>query len=213
MTLKGVPAGNYYVGIWYESSLDGLESPQDYAGRVFAYLNGRAIQFSTHTEPVQVAPGVYYVEAQSKVAEPLKDRDEIEILGAAWRPVRLARLTLHPQEAARGHGWIHENYGANMFHRESSLDPAALLRVPPRGGKEVYEDRYGNENRLRRLPSEDRRRQGLAYYQVANPLPVPLTVKCRTEVRAYFRELVGSELMTIELKPHERITRNCPSHS
>ena len=52
--------------------------------------------------------------------------------------------------------------------------------------------------------------KALAYYQVSNPLCVPLTVKCKVEVRAYFRELVGGEEATIELKPHQRLTRELP---
>ena len=52
--------------------------------------------------------------------------------------------------------------------------------------------------------------KALAYYWLANPLPVPVTVKCTAEVRAYFRELVGFETILLELKPHERITRELP---
>jgi hypothetical protein len=119
--LKGVPAGKYYVGIWFESSSEGLESPQWYRGKLFAYLNGRALQLSTHSEPVQVSPGVYYVEGQSKSAETIKDGDEIEVIGVINSPIKVARLTLYPKEPARGHGWMFENYGANIFMRDTAL--------------------------------------------------------------------------------------------
>jgi hypothetical protein len=72
-----VPTGSYYLGIWYESSTDGLEAPQQYNGRLRVYLNGRAVQLSTHSDPIQVSPGVYYVEAQSQAAEPLTDGDAL----------------------------------------------------------------------------------------------------------------------------------------
>ena len=86
----GDKPGSYYVGIWYESSSDGIEARLHYTGPMWAYLNGRALQLSTHSDPVQVAPGIYFAEAQSKVAEPLKDGDEITVLYQEMNP-RLAR--------------------------------------------------------------------------------------------------------------------------
>jgi len=208
--LNGVPAGRYYVGIWYESSRNGLEAPQSIRGYMVAYLNGRALQLATHSEPVQVAPGIYYVEAQSKVAEPLKDGDEIAVLVPIWQPVRLARLVLHRDEPARGHGWIFENYGANMFARDSALRMNAFcgFRVAP--GKRIW--RGGMESQLDSPDCLEKTADGkaLAYYQVANTLPVPLTVKCSVEVRSYFREIVGAEETILEVQPHERVTRELP---
>ena len=208
-TLKGVPAGKYYVGIWYESSTEGLESPQQYYGRIWVYLNGRAVQLSTHSEPVQVAPGVYYVEAQSKTAETIKDGDEIEVLGAAWQPIKVARLTLHATEPARGHGWMFENYGPV---RDRSLRLSAYCGYRMAEGKGIWNRSCGMDNECDSPDSLKKAPDGkaLAYYWVANPLTVPLSVKCKAEIRAYYREIVGSEETTLTLKPHERITREVP---
>ena len=217
-TLKGTPAGKYFVGIWYESSNNVwngtsatlLEAPQSTSSPFKVYLNGRAVQLSTHSEPVQVTPGVYFVEAQSKSAEPIKDGDEIEVFASINQPVKVARLTLYPKEPARGHGWMFENYGANMFCRETSLRLNAFCGFQEAVGKSVgingMEQQTTGADCLKK--SADGR--ALAFYQVANPLNVPLTVKCKVEARAYFRELVGSEETTLELKPHEQLTRELP---
>lgn len=210
--LKGVPAGSYYVGIWYESSREGLEARQHMDGAMRVYLNGRALQLATHSEPVQVAPGVYYAEAQSKVAEPLKEGDEIEVLGAVNQPLRLARLTLHQKEPGRGHGWMFENYGANLFERDSALRLNVFCGYLMAPGKRVW-NLSGGMDLETDLPDSLKRSadgKALAYYKVANPLPVPLTVKCTAEVKAYYRELVGGEETTLSLKPHERVMREVP---
>ncbi len=217
-TLKGAPAGKYFVGIWYESSNNVwngtgatlLEAPQSSNGPIKVYLNGRAVQLSTHSEPVQVAPGVYYVEAQSKSAEPIKDGDEIEIMGSVNQPIKVARLTLYPHEPARGHGWMFENYGANMFARDTALRLNAFCGFQAGEGKSV--GIYGMEQQTTGADCLKKAADGqaLAFYQVANPLNVPLTVKCKVEARAYFRELVGSEEITLELKPHEQVRRELP---
>ena len=210
--IEGVAAGKYYVGIWYESSADGLEAPQWGSGRMMVYLNGRAIQLATHSDPVQVAPGVYYAEAQSKAAESIKSGDEIEILGSINRPLKLARLTLYPQEPVRGHGRMFENYGANMFCRDSALRLNAFCGFQAAPGKGLRNVQLGMEQETDGADCLKKTADGkaLVFYQVSNPLAMPLLVKCKVEVRAYFRELVGGEETTIALQPHQRVTRELP---
>ena len=210
--LKNVPPGKYYVGIWYESSSEGLESPQQYRGKIFVYLNGRAVQLSTHSEPVQVAPGVYYVEAQSKAAEPIKDGDEIEVMGIANSPIKVARLTLYPKEPARGHGWMFENYGASVFARDTSLRMNAFCGYVMATGKGAWTRSCGMDMETDSPDSLKKTADGkaLAYYQVANTLAVPLTVKCKVEIRAYYRETVGAAEVMLELNPHQRVTVDLP---
>ena len=217
-TLKGAPAGKYFVGVWYESSNNVwngtsatlLEAPQWGNGPIKVYLNGRAVQLSTHSEPVQVAPGVYYVEAQSKSAEPVKDGDEIEVLGSVNQPIKVARLTLYPKEPARGHGWMFENYGANMFSRDTALRLNAFCGFQAAEGKSVGINGMEQQTTGADCLKKSADGKALAYYQVTNPLNVPLMVKCKAEARAYFRELVGSEETTLELKPHQQVTRELP---
>ncbi len=180
---------------------------------MFVYLNGRAVQLSTLSEPVQVAPEIWYAEVQSKVAEPIRDGDEIEVMGSFNQPDKLLRLTLYRQEPARGHGWpAFENYGANMFHRNSAVRMSALCGFRAAPGKGFRSVGMGMEQETDSADCLQKTAGGkaLAYYWLANPLPVPVTVKCTAEVRSYFRELVGFETILLDLKPHERITRELP---
>lgn len=210
--LSGVPPGSYSVGVWYESSSAGLEAPQQMRARLWVYLNGRAVQLSTHSDPVQVAPGVYYAEAQSQGAETLKDGDEIAVLPVINQPVRVARLVLYPHEPARGHGWMFENYGANIFSRDTALRLNAFCGFRIESGKGLWNLTSGMDLETESPDSLKKTADGqaLAFYKVANPLSVPLVVKARVEIKAYFRELVGSQETTFELAPHQRVTREVP---
>ena len=210
--LTDVLAGSYHIGVWYESNVEGIEASQHYRGRLMVYLNGRAVQLSTHSDPIQVAPGVYYVEAQSKTAEKLAEGDEIAVLAVCNQPVRLARLVLYPQEPVRGRGWMFENYGANIFSRDTALRMNAFCGFRMETGKGLWNLSSGMDLETDAPDSLKKTADGkaLAYYKVANPLAVPLVVKCRVEIKAYFRELVGSEETTLTLAPHERLTREVP---
>ena len=119
--LAAVTPGRYYVGVWYESGKAGAEAPQHRFGALCLYLNGRLLQLSTASDPVQVAPGVYFAEAQTGAAADLRPGDEIAVLPESIRRMRITRLTLYPTEPVRGHGWIPENYGATWFSRDTAL--------------------------------------------------------------------------------------------
>ncbi|MBI3922419.1 MAG: LamG domain-containing protein, partial [Armatimonadetes bacterium] len=64
--------GRYWAGVLYESNRGELEAPQAHYGHFAVYLNGRIIQLSSTSDPVQIAPGVWFAEAQAASAEFLK---------------------------------------------------------------------------------------------------------------------------------------------
>ncbi len=94
--LAGVKAGRYYVGVWYESGKAGAEAPQNRFGALCVYLNGRLLQLATTSDPLQVAPGVYFAEAQTGQSADIRPGDEIAVLPESIRRMRVARLTLYP---------------------------------------------------------------------------------------------------------------------
>lgn len=208
--LTGLVAGDYFVGVLYESSRNGLESPQEGRGALMVYRNGHAIQLATHSDPIQVAPGVYLAEVQSQDAVALKEGDEIAVLSARNVRVRIARLTLYSKEPVRGRGWCPMNFGANWFMRSSALGLNLNCVFPATKG--VYQICLGQDVGTDSMDNLKKTDDGKAIAQclIANPLPVPLTVEFRAEVKAYFREITGSDQATLTLQPHERVTRDIP---
>ena len=105
-----------------------------------------------------------------------------------------------------------ENYGANIFSRDTALRMNAFCGFRMQTGKGLWNLSNGMDLETDAPDSLKKTADGkaLAFYKVANPLSVPLTVKCRVEIRAYFRELVGGEETTLRLAPHERVTREVP---
>jgi hypothetical protein len=206
--LDAVRPGRYYVGVWYESGKAGAEATESGFGALAAYLNGRILQLSTTSDPLQAAPGVYFAEAQTADAASLRPGDEIAVLPESIRALRLARLCLYPTEPVRGRGWVPENFGATWFSRDTALrlNLDAAFNGSARDGFRQVQDLN--------LPSDLKRAadgtRALATCRISNPLPVPLTVEYTAEVKAYFREPVGEDRATVALQPHERITREIP---
>jgi len=206
--LAGVKPGRYYAGVWYESGKAGAEAPQNRFGALCTYLNGRLLQLSTTSDPVQVAPGVYFAEAQTGEAADIRSGDEIAVLPESIRRMRVARLTLYPTEPARGHGWVPENYGATWFSRDAALrlNLDATFGGRATDGFRQVEDLPGPAD-LKKAADGAR---ALATCRTSNPLPVPLTVAYTAEVKAYFRQRVGEDRATLTLQPHQCLTREIP---
>ncbi len=98
--LGPIQQGKYWVGVWYQSNniyWPDLEAPVEGNGPLNIYLNGRTVQNSTTSDPVQVAPGIWYAEVQSALAEPLKPGDEITVT-----PKRCATTNLPAPRAPFG---------------------------------------------------------------------------------------------------------------
>ena len=206
--LSDVKPGRYYVGVWYESGKAGAEAPQNRFGALCIYLNGRLLQLSTTSDPLQVAPGVYFAEAQTGEPAEIRAGDEIAVLPESIRRMRVARLTLYTAEPARGHGWVPENYGATWFSRDTAL---RLNLDATFGGRAV--DGFRQVEDLASPADLKKATDGVRAVvtcHISNPLSVPLTVAYSAEVRAYFRRRVGEDHATLTLQPHQRLTREIP---
>ena len=206
--LADVKPGRYYVGVWHESGKAGAEAPQGRFGALCVYLNGRLLQLSTASDPVQAAPGVYFTEAQTGEPADIRAGDEIAVLPESIRRMRVARLTLYPREPARGHGWVPENYGATWFSRDTAL----RLNLDATFGGRAHDGFRQVEDLA--LPGELKKTadgtRALAACRISNPLSVPLTVAYAAEVKAFFRQRVGGDRATLTLQPHQRLTREIP---
>ena len=64
--LSGIKPGRYYVGVWH--------SPGPWMPEACLYLNGRIVQCSTRSDPVQVKAGEYFAESQTAAAVELRRR-------------------------------------------------------------------------------------------------------------------------------------------
>ena len=203
--LPGIKPGKYFAGVWYESGHPGAEYNQDRWGALAIYLNGRVWQQATTSDPVQVAPGVYYAEAQTGEATTLKPGDEIEVLPERPSRNRVLRLTLYPTEPRRGHNWVPESYGGTWFSLDCALRLTADNDFGVTNKMWFRHDQYAAQPQD--LPRAADGKRAMATCKIANPLPVPLTVAYSAQVKAYYREVVGEDRATFTLQPHERITR------
>ncbi len=77
--LSGVKPGRYYVGVWHSSG--------QWTSQACLYLNGRVMQCSTRSDPVQVKAGEYFAESQTADAVETQGRRRDMGPAAAWRPI------------------------------------------------------------------------------------------------------------------------------
>lgn len=203
-----IPPGRYWVGVWYESGKAGAEANQGRWGPLSVMLNGRLIQPATTSDPVQVAPGLYFAEIQTAAAEFIKPGDEVAVIPQMSQRFRVARMTLYPADPLRGRGWTPESYGATWFCRDTALrlNLDAAFGGQARDGFRQVED-FALPSDLPKAPDGAR---ALATCRISNPLSVPLTVAYSAQIRAYFRELVGEDRVTLTLQAHQRVTRQIP---
>jgi hypothetical protein len=208
--VDGFKPGSYTIGVWYGSGKAGAEANQYSRGALFVYLNGRVVQLATHSDPVQVAPGVYFAEAQARDVMHVKPGDEIAVLPARGDQRSVVRLTLYPGQPARGRGWMAELFHAGWFNRQGNLGlslDSSFLAAPGRGIQDEYfrlVQKTDLPENLRRTPDGTR---AVAQCRINNPLPVPLTVTYEALIRAYGREVVGTDRATLTLQPHQAVTR------
>ena len=211
---RGVAPGKYWLGVVYESNLKDIEAPQNWWGRLGVYVNGRVVQCATTSNPVQVAPGVWFVETQAAGAETLKPGDEITVMPQVGQTLRVARLVLHRDEPVRGAWRVGTQWGGNWWNLYSSLRVNVQTRFLQADGKPAPSGNiwWGQEQQLPSPQDLKRDAQGraLAEALLANPLPVPVTVDYRCEVRGYYRQLAGEDKARVTLQPHERMTREVP---
>ena len=205
--LGALQTGKYWLGVTYESQDNyGREAP---APRLGAYLNGRIIQCSTLSDPVQVAPGKWFSEVQAAAPETLKEGDEISFV-AYWQEARVLRMTLHTREPARGENRVAINFGGDWgnLYTAQGINACAVF-VNAKG--EPFVDN-GNSCPEQRAASAKELMIGadgkaIAFCYLANPLPVSVTVDYQCEVKGYYRYLSGRDKGQLTLNPHSRIKR------
>ena len=215
--LGQVAPGKYWVGLLYESQRDsqgGAESPQGYRP-LEIFLNGRIIQQGSTSNPVQIAPKIWFTELRSLDAEALKPGDEIEVVVNGGGTARIARLLLHAKPPVIGAGRAGLHFGENWW---TNVDTS--LRVNP---VVMFVDKKGNP-----IPSRDpwwgqeqvadsaadfltgADGKPVAYCLLSNPLPVSVTVDFDCVIKGYWGQVAGEDAQKITLQPHERVLRKIP---
>jgi len=209
--LKKIKPGKYWVGVTCRSEGKNGEAPLGGMRGMTAYLNGRIIQLSTTSNPIQVKPGVWFVELQGATAEPLKAGDEIAVLTGNRQ---LARLTLHAKEPARGAHRVGTNFGGHWWRPVTALRLSAFTTFPPAEGKSVNDRLTWGRYEMTTESPQDLLRgadgRAIAYCYLSNPFPVPVKVDYECTVRGYYRQVAGSEKVQLTLAPHSRVLRKIP---
>jgi Tfp pilus assembly protein PilF len=212
--LGAIKPGRYWVGVLIQTC-EGAGKPEAASAGELTnfFLNGRRLNVTTLSDPMQVAPGYWFAEAQSALAESLKEGDEIEVVGNYGSKVRAARLFLHTTEPRRGAHRMRINPGQNAFNQEPSLGLSAETSFPPAKGKEVTSCMadccYGPEqwvesiDDLAKGPDGKPQAQCLLY----NPLPVPVEVDYECLVKGYYLQVAGRDAGRLTLAPHSTVTR------
>ncbi len=112
-----VEPGRYYLGLWAETS-DKRYRTEFSPSKLMAtaFLNGYPVRFSTTSDPVQVKPGLWVSELQSRKAVEIKPGDEIAVTGATmWNNRKIyLRLALYRDEPRRGHGFTGQTFGVRL---------------------------------------------------------------------------------------------------
>ena len=210
--LGDIQAGKYYVGLVYRSdrptSTGTIEAPAPFTA---LYLNGRIIQSSTLSDPVQIAPGVWFAEQQSAAAEPLKSGDEITVTPTEGGGIAAARLVLHAREPARGAFRAYTNFGGFYGIPYTALRVNAQCDFIDKTGNPASPENpwWGHQQQAKSADDflRDPRGKAVAVCQVSNPLSVPLTIDYQCTIRSHFLKVVGQDTEKLTLQPHERVTR------
>ena len=205
--LDGIKPGRYYVGVWHSSG--------QWLPVACLYLNGRIMQCSTRSDPVQVKAGESFSESQTSEAVELKDGDDIWVLPQLGDRFRAARLTLYPapMQPSRGRNWEMEQYEATWFHRGTDIGLSLDASFLAAKGK-VVQDSGAREIQSTDLPTSllmtaDGKR-GIAQCLVNNPLPLTVKAQFDCTIKSYFRKTVGEFHETLTLQPHQQIRREIP---
>jgi hypothetical protein len=138
--MRGIKAGPYWIGVVIRTGADGqgVEIPANNIGQLDVYLNGREVQCSTYSDPVQVAPGAWFAMVQAAEAAKLKEGDEISILPNGGGRLEVARLVLLPKEPVRGPHRTRMNPGPNTWNQDTALGITTESTFVADKGKPLY---------------------------------------------------------------------------
>jgi len=204
-TLKSIKSGPYWMGVVYRGN--GRVGSN---GPLSVYLNGRIVQLATQSNPVQVAPDVWFIEALSGKAEELGPGDEITVAfnygGAA------ARLLLHskaPAPVGEAPWRLPTNFGGNQWNPYTALGVNVEGEFKYRDGKTVGKLPYESINHA--APSigslkDDSGKVNFSAY-LSNPLPIPVTVDYQCVLKTYYGETVAEDKERITIQPHDKVER------
>jgi hypothetical protein len=211
--LAAIRPGPYWLGLVYRSDWQDWEVGDHGQGRLGLYRNGRIVQLAGVGVPVQVAPGVWFAEAQAAAGEDLAPGDEIAALPNRGWDLCVARLVLRPEEPERGAYRAATNFGSHAWNQDTTLRLSADAtfldaRGQPAGdadglGWYRFEQAVDTPADLPRAPGG----QALARCSVGNPFPVPLEVDYECVVRGYWRQQAGRDAGRLVLAPHARVVR------
>jgi hypothetical protein len=206
--LGAIEPGAYWIGVWYESGNDKAEASQPASAPVQVYLNGRMVQLATHSEPVQVKPGVHFAEALTGEAVALRPGDEITV----GRPYggAVARVILRKTPPAAGPHRIATNFGGHQWNPYTALGVNVEAIFKGRDGKALpYPDQYDAIERQawNRAAALDSNGLARVDFVFANPLPVAVTIRHECVVRSYYFEEAARDDGQLTIPAHGRVVR------
>ena len=216
--LKGVKGGNYWLGVVFKTGAgpNGEEVSLNH-GEFDVYLNGREVQCSTLSDPVQIAPGTWFAEAQAAAVVNLKEADEIAIRSNSdWVGISpTARLILRSSQPARGAHRLRINPGPNIHNQDTALGITADAAFAAAPGKPAYGCLFWcvNAHPQQWMESPDDFLRGpdgkaIAKCSLANPLPAPVEVDYDCVVKGHYLQEAGRDAARLTLPPHSCTTRN-----
>ena len=196
--LGAIKPGRYWVGVLYQTG-EGVGKPEapNAGDTTEFFLNGRRLNVTTLSDPVQLAPGIWFAEAQSQQAASLKEGDEIEVMGNSGSKVRVARMFLRTIEPHRGAHRMRINPGQNAFNEEPSLGISAETGFLAAPGKTVgscmADWYYGPEQWVEKVEDIVHGPDGKPQTQclIFNPLPEPVEVDYECIVKGYYMQVAG----------------------
>jgi hypothetical protein len=211
--LGAIQPGPYWVGLVYHSGGAKTEAPANPAGHAI-YLNGRIIQCDKLGEPVQIAPGVWFSEMQSQVAEVLKPGDDVAVLAPPGWTLRVARVILYPQAPALGAFRWPINFGGHWWNLYTALGVNTEVRfLTTGGGSADFNDQWWAQEQKAESPDSLLRGtagHALAQCVIANPLSVPVTVDYICVIKGYYGQEAGRDAQRLTVAPHTRVVREVP---
>jgi hypothetical protein len=204
-TLKNIDKGPYWIGIVYEGN-----GSVTRGGIPTVYLNGRIVQLAAESNPVQVAPGVWFVEAFAGKAEELAPGDEIEV--AFNRDGTAARIILHgkaPEPVSESPWKMPTNFGGNQWILYTALGVNAEGKFKQTDGKHVPNFEGNSLEQVAASISSIRDETGKVAFSVylSNPLPIALPVSYQCVIKSFYGDTVATDKQTLTLKPHEQLER------
>jgi hypothetical protein len=205
-TLQGIAKGPYWIGVLY----GGAGKVGSY-GPLAVYLNGRIVQLATQSDPVQVAPGKWFVEVFAGAAEELNPGDEVAVAFGQGDGV-VARVILHsaaPAAVSETPWRYPSNFNGHQWNLYTALGVNGEGRFLFKDGKPAPNLNFDAINQT--APSigalKDDAGKVTFLATLANPLPIPVTVAYRCVVKSFYADTVAEDAETVTLPPHTRIER------